>query len=224
MTQTSNIFILGAGHFGMRAAEALRRRSPEAEITVVDTDKKALKDAAELGFETAPMDAISFLMLNEKRMAPDDWIVPAVPIHVAYEWIRQKLRREAVFAELPIPNEVLAALPNPSRGERGQVFATNATFTCPDDCPEPEEICTVTGEPRPQVLCATLSSLAVPGYRSVGIVSNQMAPGVGGFQLVAFRHAMTDITAEPGKILFSTACKCHGVLHSFEWGPKSDIE
>jgi hypothetical protein len=217
--KTSGIYILGAGHFGMRAAETLRRRSPEAAITVVDSDKHALKDAADLGYETAPMDAISFLMLNEKRMTPDDWIVPAVPIHVAYEWIRQKLRCETVFEELPVPKEAELKLPNPSRGEQGQVFATNATFTCPDDCPEPEEICTVTGEPRPQVLCATLSSIVVPGYRSVGIVSNQMAPGVGGFQLVALRTAMTEITAEEGKILFSTACKCHGVLHAFRWRP-----
>jgi hypothetical protein len=220
MTQTSNIYILGAGHFGMRAADALRRRSPEAKVTVVDSSKKALKDAADLGFETAPMDAISFLLLNEKRMRPDDWIVPAVPIHVAYEWLRQKIRREASFNELPVPEEVAAALPNPSRGEKGQVFATNAEFTCPDDCPEPEEICTVTGEPRPQVLCNTLSSLQTPGFRSVGIVSTQMAPGVGGFQLVAFRQAMTEIQAEEGKILLSTACKCHGVLHAFEWRRK----
>ena len=217
--KTSDIYILGAGHFGMRAADALRRRSPEAAITVVDIDKHALKQAADLGFEMAPMDAISFLLLNEKRMTPDDWIVPAVPIHAAYEWIRQKLRREAKFEELAVPEEAELQLPNPSRGEQGQVFATNATFTCPDDCPEPEEICTVTGEPRPQVLCATLSSLVVPGYRSVGIVSSQMAPGVGGFQLVALRHAMTEIAAEPGKILFSTACKCHGVLHAFRWRP-----
>jgi hypothetical protein len=208
----------------MRAAEALRKRSPETRITVVDSDKNALKEAGDLGFETAPMDAISFLLLNEKRMAPEDWIVPAVPIHVAYEWVRQKLRREAAFTELAVPEEVVAALPNPSRGEQGQVFATNAEFTCPDDCPEPEEICTVTGQPRPQVLCTKLSSLQAPGFRSVGIVSAQMAPGVGGFQLVAFRHAMTEITAEPGKILFSTACKCHGVLHAFSWEPKSDAD
>ena len=120
--RTSNIYILGAGHFGMRAAEALRKRSPETKITVVDIDKKALKEAADLGFDPAPMDAISFLLLNEKRMTPEDWIVPAVPIHVAYEWVRQQLRREAVFSELAVPEEVVAKLPNPSRGEQGQVL------------------------------------------------------------------------------------------------------
>jgi hypothetical protein len=222
MTQKSNIYILGAGQAGMRAAEDLRRRSPETAITVVDADKKALKVLADLGFEVAPMDAISFLLLNEKRMTPDDWIVPAVPIHVAYEWIRQKLRNEAVFTQLPVPKEAVAALPNPSPGERGQVFATNAEFTCPDDCPEPEEVCTITGEPRKEMLCSILSGLQVPGFRSVGIVSTQMTPGAGGFQLVAFRQAMTEITAEEGKILLNTACKCHGVLHAFEWRRKTE--
>ena len=28
---------------------------------------------------------------------------------------------------------------------------------------------------------------------------------------------MTEITAEPGKILFSTACKCHGIVTSFRF-------
>lgn len=218
---TSNIYILGAGNFGMRAAQKLREKSPEAKITVVDCDKNALKDAADLGFETAPMDAISFLLLNERRMASEDWIVPAVPIHVAYEWARQKIRRENRFEEMAVPREAEAHLPNPTRGEQGQLFASNATWKCPDDCPEPEDVCTVTGEPKPQILCNTLSAMAVPGFRSVAIVSLQMAPGVGGFQLVAFRQAMTEILAEPGKILFSTACKCHGVLHAFIWRPKA---
>jgi len=219
---TSNIYILGAGNFGMRAAQRLRDKSPETGITVVDCDKNALKDAVDLGFETAPMDAISFLLLNEKRMSPQDWIVPAVPIHVAYEWLRQKIRKESRFEEIPVPEEAAADLPNPIRGEQGQVFASNATWRCPDDCPEPEDVCTVTGEPRPQILCNTLSAMTVPGFRSVAIVSVQMAPGVGGFQLVAFRQAMTEILAEPGKILFSTACKCHGVLHAFRWRPADE--
>lgn len=219
MKTTSDIYILGAGNFGMRAAQSLRSKSPEAGITVVDVDKQALKEAADLGFEAAPMDAISFLMLNEWRMAAQDWIVPAVPVHVVYEWARQKLRREAVFEELSVPEEVEALLPNPIRGEKGQIYATNATFMCPDDCPEPEDVCTVTGQPRPQVLCNTLTDLAVAGFRSVTIVSSQLAPGTGGFQLVAFRHAMAEIKAEPGKVLLSTACKCHGVIHAFQWRP-----
>lgn len=205
----------------MRAAKRLREKSPEARITVVDCDKHALKDAADLGFETAPIDAISFLLLNEKRMAPEDWIVPAVPIHAAYEWARQKLRKQGEFQPLEVPRETESRLPNPSRGEQGQVYASNATWRCPDDCPEPEEVCTVTGLPRPEILCNSISAMAVPGFRTVGIVSLQMAPGVGGFQLVAFRQAMTEILAEPGKILFGTACKCHGVVHAFIWRPKA---
>ncbi len=204
----------------MRAAHELRNKSPEAAITVVDIDKAALKEAAGLGFETAPMDAVSFLLLNEKKMSLDDWIVPAVPVHAAYEWVRQKLRREAVFKEIAVPGEIAELLPNPYKGENGQMYLSNAEFECPDDCDEPDEFCTITGKPRPQVMCTSMSSVQVPGFRSVVVVSMQLSPGVGGFQLVSFRHAMTDIKAEAGKILFGTACKCHGVMHAFEWHPK----
>ncbi len=215
------IIVLGGGRFGGRAIEFLQHGLQPAHMMVVDTRQETLKKAEMAGCEAVAMDAISFLIFNEEKMVSDDWIVPAIPVHVAYEWVRRKMKKSFLFEAMPVPEDVENLLPNPIRGPAGQLYASNATFICPDDCPEPEERCTVTGKPRPQVLCDTLSSLVLSGFRSVCIVSSQLAPGVGGFQLETFRRAVAEVIKKPGKILFSTSCKCHGVIHAFNWKPKS---
>jgi len=161
---------------------------------------------------------VSFLASSKEKMGPDDWIVPAIPIHVAFEWIRQALKPEKELKTIPVPGRLEAMLPNPIRGTEGQLYASNADFICPDDCPEPETYCTVTGEPRPQVLCELLYDLNLPDFHSICVVSSQLAPGVGGFQLRTLHQALEGIRSHPGNILISTACKCHGVVHAFNVG------
>ncbi len=209
-----NIYILGSGHFGQRSARLLQKRLEKGGITVVDHQTKSLAAAETMGCRTITMDAIAFLSGQENQIKPDDWIVPAVPIHLAYEWLRVMNDAESNLRQIPIPASICTLIPNPILGSEGQVYASIATFRCPEDCREPQNICTFTGKPRPQALWKTLSELEPAGYRSVCIVSHQLAPGVGGFQFKSLLHARNGIKMHPGKILLSTACKCHGVIHA----------
>jgi hypothetical protein len=212
-------YILGSGHFGRRAYSFLQRQCHPPDIHVVDHSPGQLESTRVDGGHAIAMDAISFLTSPKTNLHPDDWIVPAVPIHVSFEWVWQELKSTSECTALPVPEAIAARLPNPMRGAEGQLYISNADFICPDDCPEPDDLCTVTGEPRPQVLCDTLSSLRLPDYHSTCIVSSQLAPGVGGFQWRSLLRALEDIKVHPGRILVSTACKCHGVMHAFMHQP-----
>jgi hypothetical protein len=211
----SRVYILGSGCFGSRAFNFLQPRFQPASLTVVDKRYHQLKKIITQGGNAVVMDAILFLQSSKDKMDMDDWVVPAVPIHVVYEWLRQDLRTETVFKSIPVPKELEALLPNPIRGVDGQLYASNADFLCPDDCDEPDQYCTVTGKPRPQILCDTLSGLKLSGYHSKCIVSSQLAPGVGGFKFQALLQTKQELKAHPGKWLVSTSCKCHSVIHAF---------
>ena len=212
-------YIIGSGFFGDRAFYSLQSLFQTASITMVDKRFSQLKKIIADGGQAVVMDAVSFLTASKENLAPDDWIIPAVPIHLAYEWFRQELKPTSECRTLPVPEALETMLPNTIKGLDGQLYASNADFICPDDCPEPDDYCTVTGEPRPQVLSNTLSSLKLPGFYSTCIVSSQLAPGVGGFQWSVLPRTLKEIKAHPGKILVGTACKCHCVMHAFLYRP-----
>ena len=209
-------YILGSGSFGSRAYNSLQTRFQKANLIVVDNQISQLIKIADDKGRAVAMDAISFLATSKEKIDPDDWIVPAVPIHVAFEWLRQELSSTSDCQTVPVPEALEALLPNPLRGADGQLYASNADFICPDECPEPDDYCTVTGESRPQVLCDTMSDLRLPGYNAACIVSLQLAPGLGGFQWRTLLRTVQDIQAHPGRVLVSTACKCHGVMHALD--------
>jgi hypothetical protein len=215
--QISKAYILGCGSFGSRAFKLLQPRLHKGGIVVIDHQYQPLEKIIARGGNTMVMDAISFLASSQEKLHPDDWIVPAVPIHAAFEWIHAELSSRASCRIIPVPEPLDDLLPNTIRGADGQLYASNADFICPHNCPEPDDHCTVTHEPRPQVLCDTLARLNISGYHSVCIVSSQLAPGVGGFQRRTLLRALEEIQAHPGKVLVSTACKCHGVVHAFKY-------
>ena len=211
------VYILGSGRFGSRAFHYLKPRFQQANMTVVDKKIDRLKPIVAHGGRAVAMDAVFFLTAAKAKMDLDDWIVPAVPIHLAFEWLRRELK--SACRVIPVPKKLETLLPNAMKGTEGQIYASNADFICPDNCPEPADYCIATGEPRPQVLCDTLSSLKLPGFHATGIVSSQLAPGVGGYQWRTLYRALKEIKAHPGDMLFSTACKCHGVMHAFRYSP-----
>jgi len=210
------IVILGAGKFGQRAARRLRAGHPDADIRVVDHRQSALRAVEGLGVETALGEGGPYLMDFASEANRSAWVVPAIPVHVAYEWMRVRLAPEHRVLPLAVPEPVSARLPNPIRGKGGELFASVADFICPEDCPEPETICTSTGKPRPLVLHAHLASLRFDRFRSVVVVSRQMAPGVGGYPVRSLYSALHEVVSAKTPVLLSTACKCHGVVHAFD--------
>jgi hypothetical protein len=213
-------WILGAGRFGRRALSVLSRKYPEAAITVVDRDDDAVGEVPAGGrVSVVRADAMAYLVehLKSGQFAPE-WIVPAVPVHVAYEWVIRRLAAEGLRIEpLAVPETVVQRLPNVFRGEAGAIYASNADFLCPDNCPEPEAICTHTGKPRPCNLYEKLAEVAQPPFRAIVVRSLQLAPGVGGYRPQTLFDTLAAVRKTTGPVLLSTACRCHGVLHAFSF-------
>ena len=114
---------------------------------------------------------------------------------------------------------LVTALPNPINAETGQLYISIADFKCPENCPEPDEICTHTAKPRLMVLHEFLQSIQRKQVKTVVIRSRQLAPGVGGYTPRDLFAALKDIDAAKGPVSLSTACSCHGILQFFEHRP-----
>lgn len=206
----SSYWIIGGGRFGRLACERLRAARPGADLVVVDRrEVDVVPDIA-----CVKDDAVGFL---DAHMQPKSevWIVPAIPIHLAYAWIGARLRHERDFQPHPIPQGLVPLLPNPCFGTEGQVYLSNADFRCPDDCSEPTVHCLCTGKPRPQIMHTFLANLVYGDYTSFVLRSVQLAPGVGGYQAKTLYGGLDRLRRQTGRFLFSTACKCHAVMHAY---------
>jgi len=210
-----SIWILGAGKFGLKAAKDLSRKSKKAELTIIEKNSEICRKTEKLGFKTVCMDGIKYLGQNLKSIDYPDWIIPAIPVHVAYEWVRLKIRNRYIINTTPVPEKVIMGLPNVFNGKGYEIYMSIADFICPDNCPEPDDICTHTGKPRPFTLYKKLESIKSDHFRSVVVRSRQLSPGVGGYSPAALFRALDVIKASTIPLLLSTACRCHGVMHAF---------
>ena len=214
------IWILGAGRFGQLAAHRLSRRHPNASFTVIDVrEEKLNRIREELGFAVHAKEVIPFLLA--RASLPDDvWIIPAVPIHVAYQWLLARLSTKGQAHSLHVPEAVDRQVPNPYRVPSGTVYSSFATFICPDGCNEPEEMCTSTGKPRLGNLFEHLNRIELPSVGVVVVRSWQLAPGVGGYPGNYLESRLDDISQREGTYLVATSCRCHGVIDLLEWSSK----
>ena len=210
-------WIIGFGKVGRRALVRLRHKSPDADITIVDPRFSEPPEALQTAQWHAE-DGLTFLINKNLNVRSEisPWIVPALPLHLAYEWIAVLLKESGPFKTCAVPDNVIPQLPNVVIGPAGQAYMSNADFICPENCNEPKKMCPVTGQPRSYRLYKHLSGVQPSGYRSLIIRSFQLAPGVGGYRGRHLIEVLTEIRANPGKYLLSTASKCHGVMHAFE--------
>ena len=208
-------WIIGAGNFGVKAAERLYKKRSESSIIVVDQDASALDRLGTLPVERVCKEGASYLEVFLDTQVPD-WIVPAVPIHLAFEWVRLKLSIQGQVEVFPVPHEIEKMLPNPIRGSQGQLYVSYADFLCPDNCREPYDRCTFTGKPRKGLLYNKIEQISYLDYRSIVIRSHQLAPGVGGYQPDALKRSLVEVKKNKTPVLYSTACLCHGVMHAFK--------
>ena len=207
--------ILGAGKFGLNAALKLSE-SHKNHVTVVDIDPVQCKKVNGPKIEVVCREGIHYLAGCMRKRNPPDWIVPVVPLHVAFEWLKTTLAGRFTLKLLPVPEQIVRELPNPVVGEEGQLFISYADFVCPEGCPEPAVTCSFTGKARKGILHSTLEQITFKNYLSVVIHSKQMAPGIGGYRPQALNIARSQVLSSDSPILLSTACKCHGVMHAFQ--------
>ena len=212
----NSYLIIGCGYFGNRAAVKLFQKDPRSKIVVVDESKKALQKVSRLPVETAVCDGIIYLsqFLSEGQKA--DFIIPAVPLHLVFEFVLFQLKPVGVKRR-KVPT--LSGLPNPMMGKTGDLYTSLANFLCSEDCPEPSRYCTATGKRREKPLYQILKDLKGP-FESRVIRSEQLAPGVGGFQPKAMINLLENIKEKKSSgriILISTASRCHGVTSALSF-------
>ena len=213
------IRVLGAGRFGRIAAERLKIRFPEALLSVTDRDgRRVERICGELKIPGEVGECIS--SMGGEKMEDDLWFIPSVPVHVAFEWVLGELGRTGNPRRIPVPAEVDRQVPNALRSPTGAVYASFATFMCPDYCNEPGEICTHTGKKRPGNLFEVLAGVLVPGFDVFVQRSFQLAPGVGGYPGRSMRELAVRAGAKPGACLIATSCRCHAVIDALEWSAR----
>lgn len=209
-----DIWIIGAGRFGKKAVSAMKRHCPESAITVVDHSPSACEAIAEPGVTTICMDGVSYLD-HCLTTGLHGWIIPVIPIHLAYEWVRMRLTPGASVVPVDIPENICKLLPNVFPGKAGEIFVSHAAFVCPDNCSEPRDLCTHTRMPRNQSLYQVISAFSCDGFVNLILQSHQLAPGIGGISPDALFHTLDAVQQSSGCILLSTACRCHGVVQAF---------
>jgi hypothetical protein len=207
------VFIIGAGRFGSRAARILSGR--DSRVFIVDLNAERFSLLRALPVRPIVYDGVRFLVENFDKFQENNLIVPSVPLHLAYEWLRLSIQGKRKMVKTSVPEEIVHTLPHHWPASEGSLLVSYADFACPDDCPEPE-FCTVTGEKRSEPLYEILGNLAHPEFHTHLIRSRQLAPGLGGYRVKDLKEmANTILACKKGSFFLSTACKCHGILTAF---------
>ncbi|MGW8194439.1 MAG: potassium transporter [Desulforhopalus sp.] len=217
VSPVERIWVLGAGRFGLRAAMLLHQKIPQGAITLVDSRPLA---EAPADVEFVCGDAVDWLVEHLVDDSVETWIIPAVPFHLAAEWLKRKI---IVAGKSVLPVAISAAtanrFPNPYRLGPSQLALSHADFLCPENCPEPEKFCTFTGQPRPEPLYRLLDTAAGDGFTPLVLRSRQFGAGVGGYLPADLLDLYNRAVSLPGaKLLVGTACSCHGIIDGLRIG------
>jgi len=189
----------------------------------VDTDETRLKEFEGGNVVGIKDDAARFLSENFHMLAPSCIIIPAVPLHLAFEWIKRRLAGTFSIRGIPIPHGGARSLPHTWERGEDSLLVSYADFLCPEDCPEPVDRCTVTGKKRGRALFELLNGLEIPEYHIHVVRSRQMGPGIGGYNAGDLRELQDHIlSVGKGKWIVGTACRCHGVLSAAELKPREN--
>lgn len=210
------IFIIGAGHFGKRAVSILNQKS-DSPISVLDKDENRLLELKGLTVKKILSDGIDFLVENFHILSSSNIIIPAIPVHLASEWLKKYLDNDFGVNQIQVPEGIKTSLPHTWPGIEGSLLVSYADFQCPDDCPEPADYCTITKEKRKTPLYDLLGQLKLPEFKVHIIRSRQLAPGLGGFRVDDLKKLVVRVRDEGiGRWLMGTACKCHGTVTALE--------
>lgn len=210
-----SFWILGAGRFGSLAVQRILARKKVPRLVVVDQDVHVLEKLKEKPVKIVEQDAIDFLV--HYSGLGSEWIVPAIPVHVAFAWLSRQLAKEGTVTPLAASSVLEQQIPNPMRGKGGALYTSFATFRCPDDCDEPEEMCSVTRERRETNSYDLIQRIEVQDYKTLVVRSHQLALGIGGYRLSALWQLLDAARSTEKDIIVSTACRCHGVINALRF-------
>lgn len=213
----ASYLILGAGRFGRLALTRLLARDRKAHFHLVDHRAEALAGLQKLGktVATTVAEAVNFLEIHLKDKVTWDWLIPMVPVHVAYHWLRRKALTAPKWEPAKVPEALESLGATAIRGPEGELYLSRGRHLCPDDCVEPE-VCPVDGETREPPLYQQLAEFFLPGAKLLVVASLPLAPGVGGYAPARLLELAEAAPQLPVLTLVATACRCHGVVHGLK--------
>ncbi|MBS3810083.1 MAG: potassium transporter [Desulfobacterales bacterium] len=209
------IWIIGAGRFGKIALERLASQSKDRRFLVVDSEAGNLTFETQSNVELRHEDGAAFLKRELDQQHAPDWIIPALPVHLAARWCLDEGGGLQVCRCMP-PEGVESFLPNLICGISGDLYVSIADFMCPDNCPEPADHCPMTGKKREENMSDKIRRMKIPGFKVLVLQSRQLAPGVGGYRPEELFGLRREVEEKTGKFLIATACRCHGVITPVE--------
>lgn len=212
----SRVLVVGFGKFGQPALPKIRRRWPKAGIWIIDRDPGNLTSGPEIAGVRVLQDGAAFLWEHRKRLDPGDWIIPAVPFHLAGDWLRRALVRYRPIRKIQPPRWLGAGLPF-SLVQQKDLYLSLADFKCPENCPAPKGTCFRTGEKRPRTLAAVLADRPIDRGTLRLLHSRQLAPGLGGFRFAELQQLEHWAQSVKSPVYLATICTCHGVVTGFSW-------
>jgi hypothetical protein len=209
------VWIIGMGRFGSMAFQRLSASVQNRHFILVDPVEANLLKFKGPTTTLEISDGVAFLNTHLRNSRKPDWIIPALPVHLAAEWIlvylgTKRLRR------IPPPSHIEMMIPNAIIGTEGNIYASHADFRCPDDCDEPRGICSVTRKKRKKDMFDLMRNLDIEPYKALNIRSHQLGPGIGGYRPEQLTALVETVKQARGPILLSTACRCHGVITALE--------
>jgi hypothetical protein len=208
------LWVIGGGKFGQRAIQILRRAEPDSTIVLVD---QQIVPGLQSDRDFVCSDGVEWLVEHLVPDSPVTKIIPTIPIHLAAEWLKRKILYTGGFIRsLEIPEKLLHQLPHPMRISPSKSVLSHADFICPDNCAEPDQLCSYTRKPRPPSLYHLIETIDCGDFTPIVVRSRQFAPGVGGFFPEDLWNLLARVNLLPDTpLLVGTACKCHGVVDAF---------
>lgn len=214
----NRVFIIGFGKVGRDILPQIKRRWKKEQVWVIDHHPEAFTRQGERYGLSVLADGPQFLTRYQECIKDEDWIIPALPSHLAWQWLCLNLKpgfkprsiRPGLRLGEGLPFRMAAA---------GGLLVSYADFVCPDHCPAPIRHCYKTGLKRTLPLWRWLETRSLSCGTLQVIESRQLAPGMGGYPFGELRKALHQAHQVGPPFFIATACRCHGVVHGLTWKP-----
>ena len=89
MTQ---VFIVGFGKFGKKALDRVTSLWGKARVWIIDQSPEALGSKKNLPGIRVLADGPQFLTKYQDWIKDEDWVIPALPVHLAWKWLDLNLK------------------------------------------------------------------------------------------------------------------------------------
>jgi hypothetical protein len=212
----SQVFIIGFGKFGQLTLPKVSQRWPKARIWIMDPVPEHLTRGERFSAVRVLDKGEDFLWKHQNQLASEDWIIPAVPFHLAGDWVKRVLSRDRAVRKIKPPRNLGKGLPFTLYLNK-DFYVSLADFECPENCPSPQGFCFKTRDPRPQRLREILDIQSLSRGTLTFIKSEQLAPGLGGFTFGELKRTGELLLRADPPLFLATVCPCHGVISGFTW-------